>query len=537
MDVFVEIQKRTKEKSELTKFKNWIGFTKVKIGETTLGGIYFTRFFEICSKATKPLDDFHYWMENKTPFDLVEYIDGFYPEDQRFSAITQALTQDEHHNKPITVDDPEPPVFNPILGNGTNARSLQRRQFSKILTFIRLTQKRRSKDGCTIIYIPTTSPENHRIWGSTENVSNAIEDMKSIGLIRCEDPSYRFKAFVDSENRSRTYRYYVDNERKFLDYCRENNITRYDPDSEEIEISPKEIKVFDEVVGLPDPSEVRFSSHCCIAKPSGISKPKFERYLRKCLYENYPFFLETLRDIKKINRDFYEDYPEFELRLKPSFEWGNKTKTKDTTNCVVGIGIRITNAFCNKEKEERKEIIKNYGFDVQHDVKSSVPRLTLSLNKGHWIWESTDIYKLISEELDPQIEFTEERREAIKSLHMRGYFDESKGDDFGKHIWNEMTHHGMDKEDVYKEVDKLRAVVKKVEGGKLYGNEIFYVESIVYFMVLKTILYEKKQLVWLVYDCFYGKGYKSQKVFDIAISGCINGMFDVFYKAWKKKGK
>ncbi len=263
-----------------------------------------------------------------------------------------------------------------------------------------------------------------------------------------------------------------------------------------------------------------------------MSKTKFERYLRLCLYQNYPFFIDTYKKVKEINKKFYKDYPEFLIRFWPSFTWGKKNKREDKSNVVIGIGIRATNSFCNKKEEERDEIIKQYGFDVKHDVSSSVPRLTLSLNTGKWISESTDIYKLISEEMDPIIKFDDERRKAIKFFHMRAYFDENSKGIVGRNAWINMTTYQLKKDDVYDEMDKLKSAVLKVEGGKVYGNEIFYVESVIYLMVLHTILFKEKQLVWLVYDCFYGKGYGSQKVFDVMVSGTINGFFDMFYKEW-----
>ena len=53
-----------------------------------------------------------------------------------------------------------------------------------------------------------------------------------------------------------------------------------------------------------------------------------------------------------MNKKFYKDYPEFLIRFWPSFTWGKKTKRDDKSNTVVGIGIRATNSFCNKDKEE-----------------------------------------------------------------------------------------------------------------------------------------------------------------------------------------
>ena len=71
------------------------------------------------------------------------------------------------------------------------------------------------------------------------------------------------------------------------------------------------------------------------------------------------------------------------------------------------------------KKEERAVLLDEMGFNLRRDVRSSVPRLTLSLNSGHWIDEEIDIYKLISDELYPGEVCSEERREGIKALHMQ----------------------------------------------------------------------------------------------------------------------
>jgi len=63
-------------------------------------------------------------------------------------------------------------------------------------------------------------------------------------------------------------------------------------------------------------------------------------------------------------------------------------------------------------------------FVLEKDIRSSVPRLTLSLNKSHWVDESVDIYELINNEFEPDKKFTKLRRNAIKDFHMSCYFDE-----------------------------------------------------------------------------------------------------------------
>ena len=43
---------------------------------------------------------------------------------------------------------------------------------------------------------------------------------------------------------------------------------------------------------------------------------------------------------------------------------------------------------------------KGHDFVLEKDIRSSVPRLILSLNKGYWVDESVDIYELINNEFE-----------------------------------------------------------------------------------------------------------------------------------------
>ena len=43
---------------------------------------------------------------------------------------------------------------------------------------------------------------------------------------------------------------------------------------------------------------------------------------------------------------------------------------------------------------------KGHDFVLDKEIRSSVTRLTLSLNKGYWVDESVDIYELINNEFE-----------------------------------------------------------------------------------------------------------------------------------------
>lgn len=422
--------------------------------------------------------------------------------------------------KPIRCEEYVLPKFEIYESSAKGAESKRRLKLSKVLTFIKSVQKKRYKDGCTIIPIATTSEANCWLWGSVRNVSNAIKYMIEIGLIEVHSSNIRFGARNSDENVSRTYKYFVENEKKILKYCEEHNIERYVPKCKtDIKISKK---VKEECNSLVEPRKVRFDSKLKLVKPDGVSKVDFEKYLENCLEENYINFRFIKDKVDEMNERFYGEDVYFSIKFKTHYEWNS-----DYT-VVKGIGIRATNSYCNLEKSEREKLLKQMGFNLMKDVKSSVPRLTLSLNSKHWVDENIDIYQLISNELYPGEVCTEERREGIKALHMSAYFDEGSYEYLGKNVYFRMDKENVDKKDVDELIGKLKEAVIKVEGGALYGNEIFYVESCVYLMTVYDLLCSYHKKVWLVYDSFYSIGNESQEEYEYMIKEGIRINFNEF---------
>ena len=167
------------------------------------------------------------------------------------------------------------------------------------------------------------------------------------------------------------------------------------------------------------------------------------------------------------------------------------------------IGIRCTNSLCSAKKEKdgnenfygiyKEDVIKQYELTLEKDVKSSVQRLTLTLNSGFWIDESLDMYELIyngyisNSNEDDMIDNFSEVREHIKSLHMRAYFD-TEGR-IGTNARNAMDYVAeQDKATIDRELRILKKAVESAEGGHLYDSEIFFHESCIYMDVLYELL-------------------------------------------------
>ena len=377
-----------------------------------------------------------------------------------------------------------------------------KRTLGKVLAFIDMVKHKRLSYGCTVMPIATTNKKFLSICGSQRNASNLIKYMITIGLLSEENQTYQFNA-NSKNNRSKTYRYYYDNETKIKEYCKEHNINKYmilnNKSSYCTLVEKFKIENFEQ-------EKVRFSSQLHLLKPDNYSMSQFESYIETVLYRNYPnlAYYQELAD--EINATYYADYPEMAISFTPSYTWNKGNKA------IIKIGIRATNELVaakkNKDGNEnfygvyKEDILSEYGLTLEKDVTSSVPRITLSLNAGKWVPENVDIYRMIYDEYRQShlgIEEFEQVRPAIKQLHMRAYFDKSSM--LGVHTRRVMAN-VYDKEAVDKEMRLYQQAIITAEGGRLLGSEIFYHESCLYMDVLKELL-DNGYTVWQCYDAFY----------------------------------
>lgn len=436
--------------------------------------------------------------------------------------------------KPQGVEPYNAPKFNIKESKAKGAETKLRNKLSKVLAFINSMKYIRIKEGCTLMPISVTNKENLAIWGNEMGVSRGIAYMIEIGLISIENDKYQFGAYYEKDNKSKTYRYYKENEDKIKKYCEDHGIEMFAVKNKVYNMS--ELKNVHTDI---DRSKVRFTSRIKLIKPAELSRAEFEKQLTLCLYKNYPGLRFHIIKANEINEKYYKDYPEFRIRFQPKFKWS------DDGLYVSGIGIRATNSMTNLKKEHRKDVLNEYGFTLEKDINASVPRMTLSLNSDHWIDESEDMYELIYRVIEPAGLFTKEKREAIKKLHMRAYFD-SGDKSVGHHTWLTMEQDGIEREDVCDKMSEFRNAIISAEGGKLYGSDIFYVESCVYLMTLYDLL-SAGHKVWQVYDCFYSTGSKDWKeeegqdesegqvIFEEMISNGVKLNFEYFLKKYWDK--
>ncbi len=89
-----------------------------------------------------------------------------------------------------------------------------------------------------------------------------------------------------------------------------------------------------------------------------------------------------------------------------------------------------------------------------------------------------------------------------------------------------MIQDGMDKGFVYKKMAKLKEAMEKVLGTEGFDNYVFYAESCIYLEALYLLL-RKGYKVWIVFDCFYGKGFGTQEEFERYVLDAV------FYKLYE----
>ena len=166
---------------------------------------------------------------------LEDIIDRIEQQKEQSKKLKNKVVQEADNSsdkwKPDTIDDYIVPEFKIVESKAKGAEAKRRDVLSKILTFVHFARKRRASNACTIMPIAVTSNENLSIWGSEKNISRAVDKMIEIGLIGEHNEEYRFNAPFpyDDENRCKTYKYYYENELKFIEYCQAHNINEYVP--------------------------------------------------------------------------------------------------------------------------------------------------------------------------------------------------------------------------------------------------------------------------------------------------------------------
>lgn len=144
----------------------------------------------------------------------------------------QILKQDDKDTeyrfiKPTRPEDGHPFTFNPF--NIPNVRSVKctKERLSKVLAFIDMKKQVRFTDGYTVMNIATVNKRLVSMCGTIMSVSNLISYMITIGLLAEYDEEYQFNGYYNHNNKCKKYVYSYDTEVLIKQYCKENNINKY----------------------------------------------------------------------------------------------------------------------------------------------------------------------------------------------------------------------------------------------------------------------------------------------------------------------
>ena len=211
------------------------------------------------------------------------------------------------------------PPFVPGIPNTEKNGALKKYKdrFGKYLAFIDCVKYYRSSKYCSILALATTSQVLLNIWGSEQNVSNAVSKLEEIGLIK-EYISYYQTGMC------KLYYYFVENERLLIDYCKDNDISKMVIANQQT-LTPKQVKEYkkrcEEIYSDAFKKSVLFKSRLKLKRPYGVKPAQFKQDLYEMLYENYPGFRIYQKMAETINETYYKDQAEFQIRFRPKFHW------------------------------------------------------------------------------------------------------------------------------------------------------------------------------------------------------------------------
>ena len=257
------------------------------------------------------------------------------------------------------IKDYVPPLFNPGIPNTEKNGALKkyRDRFSKYLAFIDCVKFYRSSKYCSILALATTSSALLNIWGSEQNVSNALDKLEEIGLIKECDSYYQTGI-------CKLYYYFVETERLLIDYCKKNDIPKLEILNRQV-LSPKQKREYqqrcEDIYTDAFKKKVQFKSQLTLNRPKGVKPEQFKKDLYEMLYENYPGLKIYQQMAEAINKTYYKDQSEFHIRFKPHFHWNANAK-KEKTKDKKSIGATSSSNGKSKSSKIKSSNIKSFSF-------------------------------------------------------------------------------------------------------------------------------------------------------------------------------
>lgn len=355
---------------------------------------------------------------------------------------------------------------------------------------------------------------------SQREVSRCISEMIRIGLISVSDDTFVFNnnSVVSHSKKYVWYPANADKIEEILKYC---DVSAFSPDIK--------CKTFD-----IDPSKVVWTSKTMIKIPKDTTISTFKSFIVNTLKVNYPQLEHYINLVSDINRHYYEYKPERCLTYYP-------TISVSKASFVTRIGIRWFCDFCayTKVKTEGKEFRNDYlfanGLNLRYDVKGSIPRVKVLSDTGKWPESVYDpyleLYKEYQKISDDYIPWSESKRNDVKNLFLRSFFEHSK-ESFIAHVERRLSFSKvkLDKE----KANILNSFYSAIQ--KMYGKNretsVFFTESNIYADVLHELLLNGYDVV-TCYDAFYArKRGVNQNEFEMYMDHLVKLKAESYYSLW-----
>lgn len=433
-----------------------------------------------------------------------------------------------------------PPFNSDKLNFGKKTKRASERAARMCLALLDLQKYDRSNHcgKATIVPIPTTYERFTNVLGNAENVSLAVSNLISIGVLEEFRESYRFVSEGTKfpglvEARSKSYLLHHANEMKFKEWCDRRGLRPWTmAENKRKNFLNMASSAPERTDGLDD---YRINQRTDIKRRNGESAAKCEERIRRNLYAVYPMMRELSENIRKFNALQKDDCRK--LRANPRINW-NKAKTK-----VTSVGFRATCELCSLPKVEsrnrphllpwrnRREALEAMNLtSAERDVKSSVPRLGNFLHTGKYLPQGEDCYEMIFREAKasdaPDNPFkneswNERTRAAMKPLFMLANFSPSWRKASASLEWNERRDGGLslaERDSQRNYIKHCKAAIDKFTGGRSESSEIFLYESCVCVSAALELA-ERGMQVFLCYDGFYLDSPLSQEEFERLVEG------------------
>jgi len=406
----------------------------------------------------------------------------------------------------------------------------------KVLALITLLHHMRSSDFnlATEVSIPVKRKRFQKIFGSIADVSRVIKDACDLGILSKYDLYYEWIGNTTINPDlvhpcAKTYLIHPENEYHFREYCKSNNILPWTAKENKTNKTLAELsKTFYPSEDFEIDTSIAINQRTHIKRKPGESKSQTEFRIKQQLLLIYPVLRELQKNIEIINK--YNNDSDLELTAEPNFTW-NKDET-----VITKIGIRAYCPACSLPKHFNPNIEYTHGLPFldrpdmlakkgltgsEHDVKSSVPRISNFLHTGRYLPFKIDCYTEImrlarqnSGSLLKKESWNEEIRKLTKKLFMHLNFSSSW--EMANHTANFVSEYSTDdksekiKQNILYNYDKA---IEQFTGNRCKSSVVFLIESYICTAVAAHLV-KNGYKVFLCYDGIYTDKPLSSKKFE-----------------------